>query len=263
MKDEFIRDKIVCGITSDRVRKQLLKERALTLEKAIQIRQLNELSEDYGKQLSKHEADKHDVNYLKNKRTNQNQSSIQKCKSCGREHKVEKQACLAFKKQCHGCGKFNHFKKVCYSAKSPHTFQGDKRKKFGSRSRVDELLASNDPFDQEPFIIEIIESLNEMQNKKEIHCTTGINGREVQLKIDTGARCNVMALDLFRKVKDGEQIDCSKSVQLVAYGGHTFSTLGTVNINCFVNSIMYSLEFQIVDKPVASLLGLRDSLRMQ
>ena len=37
MKDEFIRDKIVCGITSDRVRKQLLKERALTLDKAIQI----------------------------------------------------------------------------------------------------------------------------------------------------------------------------------------------------------------------------------
>ena len=60
MKDELIRDKIVCGITSDRVRKQLLKERALKLDKAIQICQLNELSEDYGKQLSKHEADKHD-----------------------------------------------------------------------------------------------------------------------------------------------------------------------------------------------------------
>ena len=58
----FIHDKIVCGITSDRVRKQLLKERALTLDKAIQICQLNELSEDYGKQLSKHKADKHDVN---------------------------------------------------------------------------------------------------------------------------------------------------------------------------------------------------------
>ncbi len=26
---------------------------------------------------------------------------------------------------------------------------------------------------------------------------------------------------------------------------------------------MYSLKFQIVDKPVASLLGLRDSLKMQ
>ena len=52
MKDEFIRDKIVCGITSDRVRKQLLKERALTLDKAIQICQLNELSEDCRRHIS-------------------------------------------------------------------------------------------------------------------------------------------------------------------------------------------------------------------
>ena len=111
MKDEFIRDKIVCGITSDRVRKQLLKERALTLDKAIQICQLNELSEDYGKQLSKHEADKHDVNYLKHKTSIQNQPSIRNCKSCGGKHKAEKQACPAFKKQCHNCGKLNHFKR--------------------------------------------------------------------------------------------------------------------------------------------------------
>ena len=64
MKDEFICDKIVCGIISDRVRKQLLKERALTLDKVVQICQLNKLSEDYGKQLSKCESDKQDVNYI-------------------------------------------------------------------------------------------------------------------------------------------------------------------------------------------------------
>ncbi len=75
-KDEFIRDKIVCGITSDRVRKQLLKERTLTLDKAIQICQLNELSEDYGKQLLKHDPDKQNVNYLRHKGLNQNQAHI-------------------------------------------------------------------------------------------------------------------------------------------------------------------------------------------
>ena len=85
---------------------------------------------------------------------------------------------------------------------------------------------------------------------------------EVQLKIDTGAKCNIMTLDLFRKVRDGEKIDSSKSVQLVAYGGHMFSTLGSVNMKCYVNSTVYNLDFQIVDKPAASLLGLKDSLKM-
>jgi hypothetical protein len=76
MKDEFIRDKIVCGIISNCFQKQLLKERALTLDKAVQICQLNELSEDYGKQLSKRESDKRDVNYIKPKKPLRKQSSI-------------------------------------------------------------------------------------------------------------------------------------------------------------------------------------------
>ena len=76
MKDEFIRDKIVCGIISDRVRKQLLKERALTLDKAVQICQLNELSEDYGKQLSKRESDKQDVHYIKPKKPLRKRSKL-------------------------------------------------------------------------------------------------------------------------------------------------------------------------------------------
>ena len=70
-----------------------------------------------------------------------------------------------------------------------------------------------------------------------------------------------MALSLFKRVKDGEIINKSKSVELVAYGGYTFSTLGTVEMNCDINSAIYRIEFQIVDKSVASLIGLEDSLK--
>ena len=87
--------------------------------------------------------------------------------------------------------------------------------------------------------------------------------REAELKIDTGAKCNVMTLNLFKRVRCDENIDKSKSVKLVAYGGNTFFTLGTVELNCQINSIQYKLEFHIVDKPVTSLLGLKDSLKMK
>ena len=33
-------------------------------------------------------------------------------------------------------------------------------------------------------------------------------------------------------------------------------------MKCYVNSTVYNLDFQIVDKPAASLLGLKDSLKM-
>ena len=60
-----------------------------------------------------------------------------------------------------------------------------------------------------------------------------------------------MALSLFKRIKDSEIINKSKSVELVAYGGYTFSTLGTLEMNCHIQSTIHRLEFQIMDKPVA------------
>ena len=43
LKDSLIRDRIVCGVSSDALRKQLLKERDLTLHKAVQLCQIHEV----------------------------------------------------------------------------------------------------------------------------------------------------------------------------------------------------------------------------
>ena len=48
------------------------------------------------------------------------------------------------------------------------------------------------------------------QNRKEIYCTIKINGHNAELKIDTGARCNVLALSLLKRIKDSEIINKSK-----------------------------------------------------
>ena len=43
LKDSLIRDRIVCGVSSDALRKQLLKERVLTLQKVVQLCQIYEV----------------------------------------------------------------------------------------------------------------------------------------------------------------------------------------------------------------------------
>ena len=57
-KDELIRDKIVCGVSSRHVRKQLLKERELTLDRAIDIgiAIANELSDRNNTELSSNQV---------------------------------------------------------------------------------------------------------------------------------------------------------------------------------------------------------------
>ena len=109
-------------------------------------------------------------------------------------------------------------------------------------------------------VLFVIDAVTELRRKREIFCTMEINGKPVELKI--GAKCNVITLDLFTKLSNGEEINQSRAVQLVAYGGDTLSTLGTTNFNCNLKSIKRNLEFHVVDRPVAPLLGLADSLKM-
>ena len=132
----------------------------------------------------------------------------------------------------------------------------------GNRRRpVDEVLPQFPTGQAEDlFIIDAITS--KPGNKREICCTMGINGQEVEIKIDTGAKCNVITLDLFKRIRRNENIDQTKAVQLVAYGGDTLSTLGTAYFEVHMKSMSRNLEFHVVDKPVTPLLGLSDALSL-
>lgn len=53
LHDELIRDRLVCGIHNDNIRTQLLKEKNLTLNSAIEICMLHEQSEKGNKEIKK------------------------------------------------------------------------------------------------------------------------------------------------------------------------------------------------------------------
>ena len=53
-----------------------------------------------------------------------------------------------------------------------------------------------------------------------------------------------------------------KAVQLVAYGGDTLTTLGSVKLKVHLPSMSRNLEFHVINKPVTSLLCLTDSLSL-
>ena len=89
-----------------------------------------------------------------------------------------------------------------------------------------------------------------------------INGKQVEIKIDTGAKCIVIKLDLFEMIRRNENIDQTKAVQLVAYGGDTLTTLGTVDFEVCMKSMSRSLKVHVIEKPVTPLHGLMDALSL-
>lgn len=89
-------------------------------------------------------------------------------------------------------------------------------------------------------------------------CNTKKKQKTVSVKIDTGAKCNVISRALLQHIDPSAHINPSRRANLVAYGGHIIQTLGAadVNFDCGL------LRFQVVDRNVKTLLGLRDSVRL-
>ena len=148
-ENDMVRDRIVFGVTSVKIREKLINEGdKLTLDKAIQIAQ----SYEYAQEQLKTMAAPTEVHYISN--TTQKTSPIKgthtnpkpqgksdrkqrnrgargmdkpgqqkyasdKCGNCGYKH-TKTETCKAKGKQCNFCHKWNHFEIVCRSKKSVH-----------------------------------------------------------------------------------------------------------------------------------------------
>ena len=235
LKDSLIRDRIICGVSSDTLRRQLLKETNLTLHKTVQLCYIHETAENNTKKLSTENNDD-PVNQLQAAKSQR----VFQCRNCGQRH--AQRSCPAYGKKCKKCFKNNHFARMCRSQKD-------------RVNTVEKEDTSEDDCN--------IETVSNVFTKNEIHCSAQINKKRVNLKIDSGAKCNVMSRENFEKVKQTEQINKSKAIVLRAYGGERFKTLGSVSFLCQIGGRLETIEFQITSKnPADTLLGLRDALRL-
>jgi GTPase SAR1 family protein len=100
------------------------------------------------------------------------------------------------------------------------------------------------------------------EEKEDIFCKVYINGKPLELKVDTGAKCNVLSSDALTEVRRKERLNTSRRTRLVAYGGDEIPSAGSVYLSCLSACQPYDLRFQAVERDVQPLLGVRDSVRM-
>jgi len=115
----MICDRLVLGCNDHDTRARLFREKDCTLAKAIETLRISKTTRQQLKQLND-DADSHPVNTIKLKKSQsaspaKGQTQDKPCAYCGRTHK--RNNCPAFGKQCHHCGKLNHFKSVCRQQK--------------------------------------------------------------------------------------------------------------------------------------------------
>ena len=276
LADDLIRDRIVCGVINPKLRELFFKEDRLTLDKLLKIVNVFEQSRINSKRVQKDKAaESASVDELRRSRRSKPPSkpkhktevpkpkteaptaTKEKCDKCSYIHRSD--YCPAKGQQCTRCGGWNHFKKCCKS--TGKVFQGAYKKKGHRINELDddEEGDSDDWYEGDYTISEIeVDSV-----RSEIFATLDINEKSIEAKIDTGARCNVMSLENFKKLQKNEVIDQSKTINLIAFGGNRVVTKGSTTFKCKIDEKHHNVQFHIVDKSVKTLLGLKDIVKLQ
>lgn len=267
LTDRLLRDQIVLGINSDTIREELLYTTDLTLQKAINICRHKESAALIGSQLNHHsttsvQAVKHNTTNTKSTNsTTKKIIQIQNCKYCGGSHLSG--ACPAYGKECHKCGKSNHFATVC-NDQSTHVQKSGERKPQNKQSQSRRKHKKN------AHMIEISDhrilfEISSTAHKNEWMLQLMLeNNKTLLAKADTGAGCNVMCIHQMKYLFPKAKLDKCRTT-LEAYGGTKLEVLGKTEISVEHNGTFYLIEFVIVNEEAVTLIGLptlRDTLKL-
>ena len=159
-RDEFVKDQIIAGCASSKVRSAAL-EKDLDLNGLLELARAKEASSTLSKKMKSNTETVNKVSVRQSQSKSDSKKSKQKkgsCYRCGQSgHFAKDDNCPAREKSCHKCGLKGHFSKMCKTKGKP----GTKNSKGGSHRRREqvnytsnrELSDSDDTSDEYAFTI--------------------------------------------------------------------------------------------------------------
>ncbi len=249
--DSNLRDRIVLGVRDLETQSALLKERKLTLDKAVDICRAAENATQHIQAMGTLQKHSENINKVKvGKSATSARVATKTCKYCGYEHPMLKSKCPAYGKTCSRCKRENHFAKVCQT-----------RDKGNSQINAVHADPHNTPLDESDD--EIVDSIASKSTSKDIRCRLLLlpSKTEVIFQVDTGASVNVLPLKYHPANIPLEPANKS----LYAWNGEKITTLGSCKHTVYntLNGQRYSIEFLIIKEDLTPILGLKDSQTMR
>ena len=262
--EEILRDRLIFGIRDNKVRERLLRETKLSLDKTDEICRASESMLAQMKIVGN--CDGTVVNALG--RGNKNQisdrrrykknpkESTKECGNCGTEHdRTKRELCPAYLKMCWKCGKLSHFAVKCRS-----------KKKDGKDSDARKLVRAvdNPDSDSEVFYADHISAVD--LDDSQLVTLKLESGNYLRFQPDTGAQCNVIPMELYRKAtKDYELSRVTPlNTHLMAYAGSKLTVVGQVRIRVWHDDFKCQLDCKLVDNNgIRPLLGRKACVGMR
>ncbi|XP_073251790.1 uncharacterized protein [Porites lutea] len=278
LTDEFIRDRLVIGLKNQGDKVRLLREKPLTLQKAIEMCTSSETAsyqmktieatgdkqtEDVKKLRDKKTVDKNrqkkrdgsrsSKKEKKNENKNSESSSEPTCKYCGRKQRhTRRTGCPAFKQTCSKCNKKGHFASVCRSSKKGQQFEEDEESSDESCLQVETVSLVQTKAKQ------WFADVSFFKSAEEDFPTT------LACQLDTGATCNELCLDDLSIITQlGDPPMDNSSVKLKLFGGSTLKSLGECKLHVQHKGKKKTLKFQVVENKCKPLLSAATCEKLQ
>ncbi len=270
--DEMTRDRLICGITSDKAREKLLNEGSeLKLDNAIDIVHAYEVSQTQLRTISGAQASMQKITHSQSRH-------IKNCHFCGRDH--ARGRCPAWGHKCDRCGQLNHWKVQCATTSKYANSRRDKSSKQQTRGRSKARptrehnvrhVASDSESDGESLSIKtIIRSIHSEQ----LEVALKVRDKKAKLtaQVDTGAEANILPTRCFKQLfpEDATLADLSWSPnltesnnRLLTYDGTYIPHYGVCKLTCSPNrKEWYGLRFYVCETTGPIIVGLKDSRAM-
>jgi hypothetical protein len=260
-KDKALWDRIVIGINADAVREQMLNEDGpLTLARATQICRRAEATKSYMAKMSDQPIKVNEISSKtadhKSKATSKDKfpdDKISNCKYCGSDH--ARRQCPAYGKTCNSCGGKNHFSKVCRTKGRPKQSNSNLTHELTDES-ADAVIVTDDDADKA-----VCYTIENADSRKEWFIKEKHNNKLLQIKVDTGASCNVMPISVYENLTDKPTLRKHAS-KLISYSGHNLNVLGKASLLLEKSSKFSVHDFTVTDTGSTVLLGLPSCVSM-
>lgn len=258
--DEMIRDRIVFGTNSPKLREKLINIGAgLTLDVAVQTAQSLEYSREQLRSMNNevdacrsrpvHPRPMQPHRQRQQRRTTATDAGPslptkhKPCFNCDTFHNFGQ--CPAKGKQCRKCNKLNHFAKCC-------------RSKNNNIHTVDNDTTSHDvTSDVDGFNIDTVSTFCST-DRAMIRLPIGPNKCPISFKIDTGSSVNILPKKEFNGLNIHSPLEPPTDI-LTAYTGNRLPVVGKIKLRCSHKDKTVSTWFHVVDSPSVPLLSLSTS----
>jgi hypothetical protein len=256
--EERLCERIVRGINDEHIQRQLLREKDLNLQKAIDIAQSTAITAQGAKEIinSESHASGSNINVLRNKSfkpQKQFQSHSKVCMRCGKDHKGVQ--CKFKDSECYKCGKTGHIQAVCRSKEKHQNTQGkyqNKDKPNKKQTGRNQFLNENSDDTYDLF------SLGKSTDSV-IWVDLEIQGKKIKFQLDTGASFTVMTKEIYDELFPEIPIKHTET-KLSTYTGEEVEIFGQIEVNVKYEHQNVSLPLLIVRGNGPALMG-RDWLQ--